>query len=260
MAHENTHRTSDPRIIQSAKISANILKALQDLNGAGITELAENLNHSKSTIHDHLNTLDHAGLVVRRDTEFRLSVRFLDMAEHVKEQFGNYEVIKRELDELADETQEVVQFGVEEHDSVWYLYKTKGEKGVDTASSVGTQQPLHTTSLGKAILAHYPSNRTEEIIDDINFKRRTPNTIMSKHELLDELKETRDRGYAIDDEENLRGIKCIAAPVTVGDVVLGAVSVTGPATRFSGKLFEEELPKTVKRATNVIEINSMYSN
>lgn len=260
MAEENKFQPSGRRTIRSAEISSKILKGLQELNGAGTTEIAEHLGHSKSTIHDHLYTLDRAGLIVRTNNGFRLSIRFLDMAEHVKKQFGNYEVIARELDDLANETQEVAQFGVEEHNSVRYLYKKKGKKGVDTASRVGTQQPLHSTSLGKAILAHYPLNRVEEIIDGIEFERRTGNTITTKQELLDELEETRHRGYAIDDEENLRGIRCIAAPVIVDDEVVGAVSLTGPASRFSGELFEEKLPETIKRTTNVIEINSMYSN
>jgi len=133
------------------EIAFNIIDVLQKKGGAGVTELAEELDHSKSTIHSHLRTLEDREILVREGDGYRLSLRILDMVTQVRDQVGNYDVIKSEVDMLAEETGEIAQFGTEEHGKVSYLYKTTGERGVETASRVGTQQLMHSTSLGKTI-------------------------------------------------------------------------------------------------------------
>lgn len=250
---------TSPRTIHAVHITCSILEALQELNGAGVTELANHLGHSKSTIHSHLRTLEDHHLVVRESGKYRLSLRFLDISSHVYEQFGNYDVIRKELDNLANETGEVAQFGIEEHGQVSYLYKSTGEHGVETASSVGTQQPMHSTSLGKAILAHLPRNRVDEIIDANGMPQKTPNTLTDRDALFTELEQIRRDGYATDDEENVEGLRCLAAPIMGNGRVLGAVSVSGPSSRFSGEVFTEELPMIVTRSANVIELNSKFA-
>jgi DNA-binding IclR family transcriptional regulator len=248
-----------PRTVHAVHITCNIIDALQELNGAGVTELANRLGHSKSTIHSHLRTLEEHHLVVREETQYRLSLRFLDVSSHVRDQFGNYDIIRNELENLAEETGEVAQFGVEEHGQVSYLYKVTGAQGVETASSVGTQQSIHSTSLGKAILAHLTDDRVHAILDETGLPGKTENTITDRAELFEELERVRSRGYATDDEENVDGLRCIAAPVMGNDGILGAVSVSGPSSRFSGEVFTEELPMVVKRAANVIELNSKFA-
>lgn len=154
----------------------------------------------------------------------------------------------------------MAQFGIEEHGRVSYLYKAVGDQGVETASSAGTQQDLHSTSLGKAILAHLPEEEVESIIENNGLPPKTENTITDQDELMAELKETRERRYAIDDEENISGLRCIAAPVMNDDAVFAAVSVSGPSSRLSGETLTEDLPATVMRTANVIEFNTKFSN
>jgi DNA-binding IclR family transcriptional regulator len=75
---------------------------------------------------------------------------------------------------------------------------------------------------------------------------------------MKELDTVRDRGHALDDEENLAGLRCVAAPVVDSGTVVGSVSVSGPSSRIRGELFREELPEMVESASNVIELNSKY--
>lgn len=250
---------SDARTIHAVHISCNILDALQEMNGAGVTALANHLGHSKSTVHSHLRTLEEHRLVVRERDGYRLSLRFLDIASHVRDQFDNYHIIENELESVAAETGEVAQFGIEEHGRVSYLYKARGERAVETASSVGTYQAIHSTALGKAILAHLPPTRVEEIIETYGMPTKTEKTLTDKEDLYAELETVRERGYATDDEENVSGLRCIAAPVLGNDCVLGAVSVSAPSSRFSGETFTEEIPTVIKRAANVIELNSKFA-
>jgi DNA-binding IclR family transcriptional regulator len=250
---------SNKRPVQAVQITCNIIVALQKMDGAGVTELANELDNSKSTIHNHLQTLNENHLIVSEGRKYRLSLRFLDIADHVRGQFGNYNIIKKELDSLAEETGEVSQFGIAEHGRVSYLYKAIGDRGVKTASTVGTQQDIHSTALGKAILSHLPERRVEEIIDQRGLPAKTNNTITDADDLFDELETIREQGFAIDNEENITGLKCIAAPVLGNDSVKGAVSVSYPISRITGDSFTEELSAVVKRSANVIELNSKFS-
>lgn len=251
--------TKKTRTIEAVNISCNIVKELQVQNEAGVTQLANSIGHSKSTIYSHLQTLERQGLIVGDEGTYRLSLRFLDIAAHVKNQFPNYDIIKNEVDSLAEETGEVAQFGIEEHGRVSYLYKTSGDRGVETASSVGTQQPIHSTSLGKAILAQMSKEQVNEILDRRGLPARTESTITDREELFSELSVIQERGYAIDDQENVDGLCCVAAPVTSDNGDLGAVSVSWPSSRFNTETSTEDLSSKIMRAANVIKLNTKFS-
>lgn len=256
---EKTTDERSGRTLQSVQITLNIVDELQRRDRIGVTEFADELGHSKSTIHNHLQTLQEQKLVVQEEDGYRLSLRILDMAMHVREQVANYDVIQNEVDELAEETGEIAQFAIEEHGKVSYLYKATGKRAVETRSRVGKQQPMYSTSLGKTILAYLPRERTEEIVKSEEFTPITSNTITSRDELEAELDEIRERGYGIDDEENIEGLRCVSAPVKNGDSVLGAVSITGPSSRFTEERIHGELPDYAQRAANVIELNTKFS-
>ncbi|MFC4989430.1 IclR family transcriptional regulator [Saliphagus infecundisoli] len=247
------------RTIRSVEIAFSIIDALERRDGAGVTELADRLDHSKSTIHSHLRTLEELEYVVRKGDEYRLSLQILGMAEHVRDQVGNYDVIEEEVDALADETGEIAQFGIEEHGQVTYLHKASGEQAVETASSVGAQQPIYATALGKTILTFLPPERIDEIVSATEFVAHTSHTITSPEKLYDEIETIAERGYGIDDEENIAGLRCVAAPVKSESEILGAVSISGPKSRFTDDRIHDELPEFVTRAANVIELNTKFS-
>lgn len=254
-----TNRDHSKRTIRSVEIAFSIIDVLQERNGIGVTEIADELGHSKSTVHDHLRTLEQQRIIVREERGYRLSLRFLDMAKHIRDQVGNYDVIRDEIDMLAEESGEIAQFGIEEHGQVSYYYKATGEQAVVTRSHPGLQQPMHSTALGKAILAHLPPERTEEIVRSIEFTQQTAQTISTRDELYDMLDEVAQRGYAVDDEENVEGVRCVAAPVKDGTTAFGAISISGPSSRFTDERLHGELADSAQRAANIIEINTKFS-
>jgi DNA-binding IclR family transcriptional regulator len=249
----------DPRTVQAVHKAVAIIELLQERNGMGVTELSAELDLSKATVHHHLSTLMEHELVVQQESMYRLSLRHLDFGETVKSRLGYYDVVTQELDDIAGETGELAQFATEEHGRAVYLYKARGEKAVQTASTIGKREYLHCISLGKAILAHLPEERVDEIVDKHGLERFTPQTISSRDELYERLERVRERGYAIDDEEKIEGLRCVAAPVLSDSDVLGAVSISGPSSRMRGERFEEELPEVVQRSANVIEINAKFT-
>lgn len=261
---KGSHMTRKPgrrqgRRIQAVETSLDILDVLQDEGSTGVTELAETLDHSKSTIHSHLRTLEDRQLIVEHEDGYRLSLGVLEMARSVRKQVGNYEVIKNGVGDLVEETDEVAQFGLMEYGKVSYLYKETGDFGVETASRVGTQQPMHSTSLGKTILAYLPEDETRDIVSELDFEKYTSNTITSIDEFYTEIEQIREQGYGVDDEENIEGLRCVATPVKNDETVLGAVSVSGPSRRMTLSRIHDSLADEVQRVANVIELNTKFA-
>jgi len=244
--------------VQSVQTAVDIVEYLREVGEAGVTELATALDCSKGTVHSHLATLLENEYVVRRGDRYGLSLKLLDLGEFVKSRIDIYDVVTDELDDLAAETGEVAQFATEEHGRAVYLDKARGEQAVNTASTVGKREYIHCISLGKAMLAHLPEERVEGIVDRHGLPAQTPNTITDRETLFAELETIRERGYAVDDEEIIEGVRCVAAPLT-DDGVVGAISISGPSSRMDGERFREELPRKLLRWANVIEINAKFA-
>jgi DNA-binding IclR family transcriptional regulator len=245
------------RTVKGVETACRVLEALRDLDGAGVTEVADELGVSKATAHGHLSTLYKHEFVARDGDDYRVSLRFVDFGEYAKNRVEIHEVATQEVDKLAERTGEVAQYMVEEHGRGVYLHKARGEDAVQTASYTGNRKHLHCTALGKAILAHLPEERVRAIADRHGLPAITPSTVTDVGDLLSELDTIRERGVSFDDEEVLQGLRCVAAPITsqTGDLY-GAISVSGPVSRIKGDRFREELPELVSGAANVIEINA----
>jgi DNA-binding IclR family transcriptional regulator len=237
-----------------------IVEGLKELNGAGISELANHLDMPKSSVHNYLHTLEDLGYVDCLEGEYCVGLRFLDLGGYVRNHCEIFDAAKDEADTLAEETGELVNVLVEEHGYGVHIYRAAGTHAVPIDTRIGKHTALSTTALGKAILAHLPEDRVDEIVDRHGLPQPTPNAIGDRQTLFEQLETIRERGYARDDEERLNGIRCVAAPVQTADgEVLGAVSVAGPTHRMKGDRFDRELPDRVLQASNVIELNVTYS-
>lgn len=246
--------------VKSVGTSTRIVEGLRRLAGAGVTELAHELDIAKSTVHDHLDTLETHGFVVKDGDEYRVGLRYLDLGGWARQQLPLYRIAKPEVADLAEETGELANLVVEEHGDVVYLATEQGENAVNIDTYVGKREHLHSTAVGKAILAHTPDDRVDRLIDVQGLPAVTDRTITDRDELEADLEQVRSTGVAYDREENSKGLRCVASPIvgTDGDV-LGAVSVSGPTTRFRDDWFEERLPELVRQTSNVIEINVTYA-
>lgn len=244
---------SDKRLLQ-------ILLSLQELNGAGVTELADHVGLPKSTVHNHLSTLYEAKFLTKNGTEYQLGLRFLDLGESARLRRTESDRIKRKVSALAEQTEERVQFIVEEHGYGVYLYRSKGQNAVSTDSRIGRHIGLHATAAGKAIFAHLPEERVSQIIDEVGLSRITEHTITDSTKLLQELERVREQGYATNIEESTLGLRAVGAPILRPDgSTVGALSLSGPTHRLKGELFEQELPALIMGATNEIELNISFS-
>ncbi|WP_324760732.1 IclR family transcriptional regulator [Haloarcula sp. GH36] len=246
--------------ITATKTSLRIIEALKRMDGAGVTAVADDLDIAKSTIHNHLQTLEGEGYVTNEGSVYRVGLRFLELGEYKRNRMNIYEKARPEVAALAEKTGEMANAAVEEHGEGVYITRAEGTQAVAVDTYAGKRVKLHCTALGKTILAELPEERVDEIVDTHGLPARTENTITDRAELKSELAEVRERGYAYDREERLSGLRCVAAPIVPEDgEFVGALSVSGPTTRIEGDRFHEEIPELLRSAANVIEINLVYS-
>jgi len=225
-----------------------------------VTELADHLDVSKSTVHRHLATLEDHDYVTRDGDDYHVGLRFLGLGEYARQRNPVYHQARPLVEELAAETEERSLFMVEEHGRAVYLHRGVGNHAVRTNSSIGTRRYLHTIAGGKAILAHLPDERVEGIIDRWGLPAQTEHTITDRDELIEELDRIRERGVAFNHEEAIEGLNAVAAPVVANDDIVGAISVSGPAHRVKGDWFTEEIPDLLLGTANELTLNITHSD
>lgn len=254
---DNTPEDETKSTLRSVTKAFNLLEHLKAIGPAGVSELANRTEMPKGTVHIHLQTLRSEGFVVKNGTDYALSYRFLEYGGDLRNQSKLYQVARPEVDKLASKTDEVASLGIEEGGLRVLAYKSEGPESIHDNAPIGEYTNMHWTALGKAILAYYPEERVDSILDEHGLPRANEHTITDRDELFDELQQTRERGYSVEDEDRRRGVLTIGAPIRERstDEVIGAVSVSGPKSRVSESDRFDDLVAAVQKAANVIELD-----
>lgn len=245
--------------VQTTETTFDIVDTLLERGKCGIDELTEELGLSDSTAYRHLSTLKDRGYVLNEGDSYELSLRFLTIGGYLQRQIPAYSIIKEKVDQLAEKTGERSQFIVREKDERVYLYTEFGEHHVQTGAHTGRRGPIYASAAGKSILAHLPDSRCESLLHEIDFERTGPNTIVDRDELQEELATIRERGYALNYEESTKGVHAIGTIVKANNEIIGALSVSGPATRLKADQLTSELPEDVRAASNELELHIEHS-
>lgn len=247
--------------VKSVYRAMDIVEQIRELDGATLTELTEQNNLAKSTIHGYLTTLHKAGYLTKEQGVYDVGTKFLRLGEHSRTRRQEYTMAAEKVRNIAEKTDERAQFVIEEQGRGVFLYCVSGDNAVKTGSGTGKRMFLHSTSAGKSILAHLPQSRVESILDEWGLPAVTSNTITDRDELFEELSEIRDRGYAFNNEENIEGLHAVGAPLVLeGQGVIGALSISGPTHRMKGDLFKRELPDLLLGTINELELNIAYDS
>lgn len=241
--------------VTTSQKSIRILEGIYQQKGGTLTEIASAINMNKSTVHNHLKTLVEEQLVVWDGTEYQIGLRLLAFGSYAQQQNKLYQIALPEIERLANQTGEIANLVIEEYGRAVYLASEADNQAVDLNIYPGSRRPIHATAAGKAILAELPPERVDEIIDDSGLPAETPRTITTEEDLKENLDKVRDRGIAFDDEENIKGLRCVAAPIhNSRGHILGAVSISSPASQLTDEEFFDEYPAIVNSTLNVIEL------
>lgn len=246
--------------VKALETTMEIVETLTELRSAPLREIAAESGMNKSTVHNHLSTLSEHEYVVKEGETYRLSLRFLTVGGILRNEIDLFEAAKPKVDDLATETGELVTLATHERGLGVVLYRAKGGNSVELNTHIGTQLSLHNSALGKAILGHLPEEQIEAIIDHRGLPPGTPNTITDEGRMREELDRIAEQGWAYDDEEQWRGLRCVAAPIRTEDsAVEGAVSLSTPKSRLANDDAREEYVDAVKNTANLVELSITYS-
>lgn len=235
-------------LIQTIERMSVILDVLaRSPKGISLGELSAKVSLPKGTTHRILSSLSYFDFV-RQDSETRnysLGFKLVELGSSLLEQINLRKEAEPFLHALSEKINETVYLAVLDGIEVVYIEKIEAYDdsiGLRATSKVGQRNAANGCSLGKALLAPLPEQVLDKLIGEMPFIQKTENTITDPLQLKAHLQGVRARGYAIDDEESERGIRCIAVPIwnEVG-LTVAAVSVSGPAIRITRELIQGTL-------------------
>ncbi|WP_129670114.1 IclR family transcriptional regulator [Phytoactinopolyspora endophytica] len=231
-----------PYSIRAVQRVCNILDLIQEKpEGFSLTQVAEVTQFPKSSAFRYLNTLESRRYVMRDPLSglFRIGPAFLPLQSQQLTVLADR--IRPYLTQLRDQLEETLNLGILDGNCVSYVEIVESPHSVRLAARPGDRDPLHCTALGKAIACTIDPARVKTILDSEGMAQRTPATITSFQDYLEDLVTTHLRGYALDNCENDVDGRCVA--VALPDIGLPvAISLSAPAYRLA----VDDVPKVAE--------------
>lgn len=235
---------------QTTALSLQIVDAVEELDGATLSELTEHMDLASSTLYTHLNTLEEFGYVTKIGDRYHLGLKLFGLGEKARYRDDRYRLAKERAFELANVTNEEVSFAVEENGHSTILFD-ETDSPASEGYQVGHHFYMHNSASGKAMLAEFDEKRRDAVLDRWGLPKETENTIVEREELFRELERVRERGYAVNDQEALEGLRSVAVAVEDPDGgVFGSLDVSGPPYRLPP---DEELAALLQNAVDELE-------
>jgi len=260
----SAHRTKSPKRLTMRTIPQDVpalVKAFRILeflrvNGkASFTEIYSQLLIPKSTAHQLLASLKSYGYVrqTAENSKYSLGFRLFELGMQTVSHLDIRAEALPFLQELMRKTKQTSHLGVLDDIDGVYLAKVESTQPIRVYSWEGKRLPLHSTAMGKVLLAWQDEEKLEDLFERIKLARFTEKTITNVQDLRKHLRLVKNQGWALDDQENEPNIRCIGAPVrSVKGEVVAAVSISGLASVIDGE-------QMVELRDEVIEITQQLS-
>lgn len=246
-ALDSVNGTGGAGDVPALRKGLSVLQLLADAGPLTMAEIQRGADLNKTMTFRLLRVLRELGYV-RQDAvsrRYALALKLLELGNAVAAGMDVVSVSQPLLDDLAAEFDETINLGVMDGGQVVYVAMVERQHGLRMTSRVGGRDGLHSTSIGKAILAYLPDAQRDAILSTFPLPRLTPRTVTDVGALRAELIRTRVRGYAIDDGENEEGGRCVGVPILGADgMPFAGLSVSGPSSRIDDeriKLFADRL-------------------
>ena len=213
-----------------------VLQALAREGYMSLTDLSLKVGVPTSTVHRLLMTLEKYGFVIiNEDTnEWSVGIETFRVGNSYLERTNLIEASRKAMRELMETTGETANLAIADGGDVVFISQVESHNPIRAYFRAGTRGHMHASGIGKALLANMLRRDVEKILHSKGCPEFTANTLTSPAELFRDLEKTRNRGWAIDDEERYDGMRCIASCIynEFGEAVAG-ISVSGPTVRFS---------------------------
>ncbi|GLY13709.1 IclR family transcriptional regulator [Kineosporia sp. NBRC 101677] len=247
--------SSGVREVKSAARTVELLEhlAARQNRPARLRELSEALGVPRSSLHALLRTLAKHGWV-RADstgTLYGIGIRALLAGTSYLDTDPYLPLVAPVLDELREQLDETFHFGRLDGQDVVYLATRESSQYLRPYSRIGRRLPAYSTSLGKALLSDRDQDERDEHLPD-TLDALTPHTIVERAALEEDLEQTRQRGYAVDNQENSLGLKCFAVPLHYAEPAADAISASIPIARLTPQR-EAEVIQALRNAGDRID-------
>lgn len=242
--------------VQSVERAFTLLGLIADAGGqATLSELAERADLPMPTIHRLLRTLVNIGCARQlQDRGYALGPTLMRLGELAGRQIGD--IVRPHLRRLVSELGETANIAVLDGDMMVYAAQVPSEHSMRMFTEVGRRVHLSATGVGKAVLPGLEEARVAQIIHSTGMPQLTEKSITDFGELKAELERIRERGYAIDEEEQELGVRCFAVNIDGAPTPM-AVSVSGPTSRLDEEFAERAVPMLQTAARDIgADLNS----
>lgn len=240
--------------VQSLDRALALLELIAEEDGLTLTELAQRAGVPPSSAHRILGTLQAHDYVFHDDERglWLIGVRAFEVGASFLRNRKLAETGRAIMRELMLECGETVNLGIEEKGGVVFISQVESHHAIRAFHRPGSRGAIHASGVGKALLTAMPEEEVRSILHKTGLQKFTDKTLVEPGKLFAELKTSRERGWAVDDEERTEGMRCVAAPIynEFGEAFAG-LSVSGPTVRMSDERLGELGPK-VRRAAEAI--------
>jgi DNA-binding IclR family transcriptional regulator len=218
-----------------------------------LAELAAKTGMNKNATFRSLFTLVQAGLIDKSEEtgNYRLSLKLVELGRAAREGQQLPQLARPLMQELWERFQETVNLAMLHNNELVLVEVVECRQPLRLTETPGLIQPLHATALGKAVLSVMNEQERRKLVRQHAMTRFTDKTITEWPKLRKELEETKKRGWALDDEENTLGGRCIAVPLTQKNQVVGGMSISGPVSRITEEKIQEMAEEIKKRCQSL---------
>lgn len=233
--------------VQSLDRAFTLLELLcKSPGGLAIHQLTELTGLHKSTVHRMLAAMAERGYVRKMgDGVYRAGMRICELSDYVQQNLDVVELAREPMEGLSRRTGETVHLVERDGDEVVYIYKVESIHGaIRMVSRIGMRRPMYCTGMGKAILAFQSDEQVLDYWKGTEHESYTDHTIVRQEAFLREIHEIRRRGYALDNEENELGVRCVAAAIPDWQGgVSHALSISAPISRMTDERIRALVPE-----------------
>ena len=238
----------------SVKKAFAILSAISSSkDGMGVSDLAKKLQMAKSTVHGMTSALEELGAVMRDPLtkKYKLGFTLLEIGRSAYYQIDLQTSARPITEELMARTQTSVFLGILNWDQVTILDIVESRQGLNITAPVGSTIPLFAGAVGKVFLASMPEEQAAKIVKSKGLPRFTANSIVDMDVYFSELRRVREKGYAVDDEEYILGVRAVASPLIGLGQLRSAIWAVGFKASLDEKKMQKLTAKTQKAAKDI---------
>lgn len=242
--------------VQSVERAFRLLETLVRHTEMSLGQLAESVGVHKSTAYRLLHTLMQLGYVEQDGDQgnYRVGIRMVEMGGMATHSWPLHRAAETVMDRLASELGEAVNLAVEDDLDMVYVATVDAYSMLRMQLNIGRRAPVHCTAVGKVMLAYRPEMVRRLKTEHPRLDALTPFTITEWSQLEEELSRIRQQGFAVDNEEQEIGARCVAAPIADHrHRIVAALGISAPTARLSLERAQDVGPVIIQAARRVSE-------